>query len=127
MLKRVKSLGPATFLPPIELPLPEEEAAPDDVEEGVPSTRPHGPTPGKTREARRLPPASITAPPQPIPQLKSTSDLFKLCWQELGLQPPQVAAMAGYGKTQDLEGQDLQQVYLQVHSMASQPAPGAGG
>lgn len=66
-------------------------------------------------------------PPAEPPILKSTTDLFNLCWQEFGIQPAQVLQTAGYERAQDLEGQNLREVYLQVHAVHHTTAVPAQG
>ena len=49
--------------------------------------------------------------------LQTPSDLFRACWEDFKVQPPQVVEACGYSSAKDLEGQDLGSLYWQVNAV----------
>ena len=49
--------------------------------------------------------------------LQTPSDLFRACWEDFKIQPPQVVEACGYSTAKDLEGQDLGSLYWQVNAV----------
>ena len=92
-------------------------------EDTSPSRRQESPEPAgqpPSPEASRPAPgrARAKASAAPAPKLKSTSELFKLCWAEHGLQPDQVIKMAGYERATDMIGMEFNEIYLKVQGLA---------
>ena len=49
--------------------------------------------------------------------LQTPSDLFRACWEDFKVQPPQVIEACGYSVAKDLEGLDLGSLYWQVSAV----------
>ena len=49
--------------------------------------------------------------------LQTPSDLFRACWEDFKVQPPQVVEACGYSTAKDLEGLELGSLYWQVNAV----------
>ena len=106
----------AGYLTKVQLQSGAESVPParSDEAHGVPG---QSLSPRPPRGGGRAPAAGGAA--APAPNLQTTSDLFRACWEQFNLQPAQVVNMAGYGRPQDLEGQDLNRIFIQVRDLAA--------
>ena len=49
--------------------------------------------------------------------LQTRTDLFRACWEDFKVQPPQVVEACGYSTAKDLEGLDFGSLYWQVNAV----------